>query len=395
MFGKSITLFKLFGFSVRIDLSWLVILGLVVWSLAGLWFPQQHPGLHWSVHLGMGLAAAFGLFASIVIHELCHSLIARRHGLPIKGITLFIFGGVAEMNDEPPSAKAEFRMAIAGPAASAVVAGVAFGAAQLGQQVGWPETVTGVLTWLAFINAALLAFNLIPGFPLDGGRVLRAVLWGRKGDLQSATATAARVGRAFGAVLFGLGIFSLLMNNLIGGLWWILIGLFIRHAASQGYQQVLIRQMLQGVPVRRFMTDRPVTVAPSVPLDAFVENYVYAHHHKLFPVVEDGRLVGVVTTRGLQQIPSGAWSNRTVADVAADCDEQNTIDADADAMKALQRMQQGRAGRLVVVEDGELAGVLALKDLLDFISLKFELEAGRSADAPPVAPLTPNRGKCG
>ncbi len=384
MFGKRVTLFKLFDFAVRIDLSWLVILVLVVASLSAGVFPSEYPDLAWPTYLAMGLSAAVGLFGSIVVHELCHSLVARRYGLPMKGITLFIFGGVAEMEDEPASPKAEVLMALAGPAASVAVAGAAAGAWALGRQFGWPAEVTGVIAWIGLINAILVGFNLIPGFPLDGGRVLRAILWHVKGDLRAATRIAAKVGRVFGLVLIGLGILNLLAMNPIGGLWWILIGMFIRGAAARGYQQVLVRQALQGETVRRFMHDQPITVPASTPLEELVENYVYKYHYKLFAVMEDGRLAGCVTTRDVREVPRDQWRDRTVGDVARGCSAANTIAPDADATEALARMSKHEASRLLVVEDGRLEGILTLKDLLKFLSLKIELE-GESGPIKPKA----------
>ncbi|MFW6154772.1 MAG: site-2 protease family protein [Planctomycetota bacterium] len=378
MFGRAITLFTVFGFTVRLDPSWLIIMALIVWSLAGAVFPEMYEGLHWGVYLTMGLAAAVGLFASIVVHELCHSLVARRYGLPMKGITLFLLGGVAEMHDEPPSAKAEFMMAIAGPVASVVVAVVFIGLGALGSLAGWSDPVVGVLKWIGLINGILAVFNMIPGFPLDGGRVLRAALWHFKGNLQRATRTASHVGAGFGAVLIGLGILNLLLLNPIGGLWWILIGMFVRGAAKSGYQQVLIRQALQGEPVRRFMNSDPVTVPPSISVEDLVENYVYRYHFKMFPIVEEDRLAGCVNTRLVKEVPREQWSQRTVGDLAAGCSEANTIAPDADAIDAFQQMNRHQASRLMVVQDGSLQGILALKDLLKFLSMKLELENNES-----------------
>jgi Zn-dependent protease/CBS domain-containing protein len=384
MFGKTFTLFRMFGFAVRIDLSWVIILVLVVWSLAGGVFPQLFEGLHRGTYLAMGLAAAFGLFGSIIVHELCHSLVARRYGMPMKGITLFLFGGVAEMRDEPPSPKAEFMMAVAGPAASVVVAAVALGIAAAGRAAGWPATVTGVIRWIGYINGILVAFNLIPGFPLDGGRMLRAALWRWKGNLRQATRTASRVGSGFGALLIGLGFANLLLLNPIGGLWWILIGIFIRGAARTSYQQVLFRQALQGEPVRRFMNPEPVTVPPSLSVDDLVNDFVYEHHFKMFPVVQNGELSGCVHIRDIKKIPRGEWADHTVGEVALDCSDENTIAAHEDAIQAFTRMSRHQASRLMVVEDNRLEGILSLKDLLNFLSLKLELEG--EEDGLPAVP---------
>jgi len=384
MFGKTVTLFKLLGFSVRIDPSWLVILVLVVWSLAGGVFPAAYEGLHWSVYLTMGLAAALGLFASIVFHELCHSLVARRYGMSMKGITLFIFGGMAEMGDEPPSPKAEGLMAIAGPISSVILAGVFLGLSMGGQALGWPVTVVAVLRWVGIINLILAGFNMIPGFPLDGGRVLRAVLWRLKGDLRKATETASKVGLAFGTGLIVLGFLNLLTLNPLGGLWWILIGMFVRGAARQGYRQVLIREALHGEPVHRFMSTNPVTVSSGASLEELVQDYVYQYHFKMFPVKENGGLSGCVTTREIKEVPRWQWPVRSVAEIARPCSEDNSISADQDAMQALSLMSRKQISRLMVVDGERLAGVLSVKDLFEFLSLKLELECDE-----PVGPEPP------
>jgi len=374
MFGRTITLFRMLGFAVRIDTSWLVIFALVIWSLAGYVFPSQYEGLGWPAYLAMGLTAAIGLFASIVVHELCHSLVARRYGLPMKGITLFFFGGVAEMGDEPPSPKAELLMALAGPGASVVIAGAFLGLYAVGQVVGWPGPVTAVLKWIGFINAILVAFNMVPGFPLDGGRVLRAILWQFRHDLRRATRTASRVGAGVGTVLIVLGVVSLLFGNFVGGLWWILIGIFLKGSAQQGYQQVLVRQALQGEHVRRFMTDDPVAVNADTTLRELVDDYVYRHHFKMFPVLANGRLTGCVTTRGIQEVAREQWDQRTAGDIEEPCTEENTVGPDEDAMRALTLMSRNQLSRLLVAEDGQLKGVITLKDLLRFLALKLELE---------------------
>ena len=208
MFGKRIRLFKLLGFEVRLDLSWIIIAVLVTWSLAKGLFPFLYPDLAPEVYWGMGAAGALGLFASIVFHEFCHSLVARKFGMAMKGITLFIFGGVAEMGEEPPTARAEFLMAVAGPLSSFFLSGVFYFIFQAGLNGDWPEPLNGVLRYLSGINALLAAFNLLPAFPLDGGRILRSILWGTKQDLQWATRISAGIGSGFGIVLIISGYLS-------------------------------------------------------------------------------------------------------------------------------------------------------------------------------------------
>jgi len=237
MFGRRITLFTLFGFPIRLDSSWIFMAALIVWSLASGVFPNQVPGLSPSHYWWMGVVGALGLFASIVAHELCHSLVARYYSLPMRGITLFIFGGVAEMSGEPQSAKVEFLMAIAGPAAS-IVFGFLFHLLMLAGRDSWPRQVTGILQYLSWINLALAAFNMIPAFPLDGGRVLRSLLWRIQGNLESATRIASRFGVGFGVLMMLLGAYELVGGFVIAGVWYVLIGMFVQAASRAAYDQV-------------------------------------------------------------------------------------------------------------------------------------------------------------
>lgn len=374
MFGKRIRLFKLLGFEVRLDLSWIIIAVLVTWSLAKGLFPFLYANLAPEVYWEMGLAGALGLFASIVFHEFCHSLVARKFGMAMKGITLFIFGGVAEMGDEPPDARAEFFMAAAGPVSSLVLSGVFYFSFQVGLSGDWPEPVNGVLRYLSWINALLAGFNLLPAFPLDGGRILRAILWGMKQDLPWATRVSAGIGSGFGIVLIFLGVLQFIQGNVIGGVWWFLIGLFLRSAAQMSYQQVMIRKSLEGEHVRRFMNPHPVSVPPNLTVAELVEDYVYKYHYKMFPVLDDGRLVGCVTTRDIKDVPKEEWSRETVAEMAEKCPPEATIGPETDAVVALAIMNQTGLSRLLVAENDRLIGILTLKDLLTFLSLKVELE---------------------
>lgn len=374
MFGKGLKLFRLFGFEVRMDWSWLIIAALLAWSLALSLFPAYVPGLSPATYWAMGIAGVFGLFASIVLHEFGHSFVARRYGIPMRGITLFIFGGVAEMERQPPNARSEFFMAIGGPLVTVGLIGVFFGLTQLTEAAGWPASVTGVLGYLALINLVLLVFNLVPAFPLDGGRVLRSILWGWKQNLRWATRIASYLGTGFALLLIGWGIFTFLMGNFIGGMWYFLIGLFIRSASQASYQQVLVREIIEGEPVTRFMTANPVTVTPNTSVRQIVDDYIYKHPYKTYPVVSDGQLLGCVTVDGVKQIPREEWNTRTAETVASPCSSENTIERDADAAKALSQMTHTRASRLMVVDHGRVVGIIALKDLAMFLSRKLELE---------------------
>ncbi len=244
MFGRGIKLFNLMGFEVRLHSSWAILAVLVVWSLAGEFFPYRFPGYPRADYWWMAFGGLAGLLFSIVIHEFAHSVVARHYGIPMRGITLFIFGGVAEMGDEPPNAKSEFLMAIAGPLTSFAIAALSFGVAALLAGAG-TRGVSAVFSYLAFINAALGLFNLIPAFPMDGGRVLRSAIWAKKRDIVSSTRIASWFGKAFGYFLILLGAWSVFRGNAVSGIWWFLIGMFVRNASDASYRQVLYRREIE------------------------------------------------------------------------------------------------------------------------------------------------------
>ncbi|MDH3756203.1 MAG: site-2 protease family protein [Gammaproteobacteria bacterium] len=373
---RSFHLFTLFGFEVKLDLSWLLLALLISWSMGAGWFPSRYPELSVHLYAWMGVAVAVGVFFSIVFHEFSHSIVARHYGMPIRGITLFIFGGVAEMESEPPDPKAEFLMAIAGPISSFLLAALLWGSAAIAQGAAWPQPVIGVLSTLAVINFTVAVFNLVPAFPLDGGRVLRAALWHWRRDLHEATFISSRIGRGFGTALMILGVVAIVGGNLIGGMWWFLIGLFVRGAASSSYQQLVLKDMVEGQPVRRFMRSGPVTVAPSLSVEEWVEEYVYRHHYKMYPVLDGSRLLGCVTVDSLQGIRRDDWSSTRVADLMESRSASNTVDAGTDTMALLTDiLKPGGRSRFMVVEDDRLVGVIALKDLLEIIALKLQIES--------------------
>jgi len=374
VFGKKFTLFRLFGFEVGIDPTWIILAILVAWSLSTGYFPFYYRNLSTEAYWIMGIIGAVGLFLSIIFHEFSHSLVARRSGMPMKGITLFIFGGVAEMNEEPPGAKEEFWMALAGPVSSFLAAGVFYGLEGLGNAVGWPIYITAVVGYLALINFILAVFNLIPAYPLDGGRILRSILWGWKRNIRWATRISSQIGAGFGIGLIILGVFRVIAGYFIGGMWMFLIGMFIRGAARASYQQLLTRRALEGESVSRFMNENPITVPPTITLDKLVEDYIYRYHHKLYPVVEGDKLAGCITTRQVKAISREEWPNTTADQIAKDCSADNTVSPDTDAVDALAAMQKNSSSRMMVVSGGRLQGIISLKDLLDFLSMKIEFE---------------------
>ncbi len=374
MITKRATLFSLFGFKVSLDLSWFFLLILVSWSLARGFFPQHYGGLSILTYWLMGVSSVLLLFASIVIHEVSHSLVARRYGVSIKGITLFIFGGVAQIEDEPPSPQAEFSMAIVGPLTSILIALIFFALSKILETTNAPVPFSAVLRYLALMNGALAIFNIIPAFPLDGGRVLRSAIWNRKQDLKNATRISSRIGSLFGFVLIFMGLLFVLRRSFIGGMWWFLIGIFLSNAARSSYQQVLMHSTLEGQKVSRFMQKDIVGVPPEISIQNLVDDYIYKYHFKMFPVVAKGKLIGCVTTKLLKSIPRSEWGKGTVGDITEACTPENTVNPETDAVKVLGMMRQSGSSRLLVVENGKLVGIITLKDLLDFMALKMELE---------------------
>ncbi len=374
MFGRKIHLFTLFGFEVGIDFTWFLLAILLAWSLAEGLFPAYYRGHSTATYWWMGVAGALGLFLSIVFHEFWHSVIARHFGLPMKGITLFIFGGVAEMEDEPPDAKTELLMAIAGPISSAVLGGLFLAAYWGGHSAHWPEPVWGVLQYLGWLNLVLAVFNMIPAFPLDGGRVLRSILWAARGDLRWSTRIAAGFGSGMGILLILLGLFAFITGNVITGIWYFLIGMFIRGAAQMSYRQVLIRNALGGETISRFMEPNPIVVPPSISIHELVNDYIYRYHYKMFPVATDGTLLGCISARQVKDIPREQWDQRRVEDALTTCSIENTIPPDTDAMKALAIMNRTGNSRLLVVAGDQLVGIITLKDMLKFLNLKMDLE---------------------
>jgi Zn-dependent protease/predicted transcriptional regulator len=375
IFGSRITLFHLFGISIRLDPSWVLLAVLITWTLAVGFFPASHPGLATTTYWLMGAIAAIGLFVSIILHEMAHAVVARRDGLEIDGITLFIFGGVAEMKAEPASPMKEFRMAIAGPIASVGVAVVCYLVALAGGLLGAGAAFTGVFAYLAVINTILVVFNMVPAFPLDGGRVLRAGLWAWKGSLRRATRISATIGGGFGIALIVLGLLNVLTGNFIGGIWWALIGLFVRFAAQMSYQQVLVKKGLEGVPVKQLMNPQPISVSPDLAIADLVEDYVYRYHFKLFPVVHDDNLVGCVRLADIKEIPRDRWGTTRVAEIMQACTPETTVSPDTSAVDLLQRIQPPKEGRVLVTQGGRLEGIISRHDLFAYLAVKSDLEA--------------------
>jgi len=382
MFSRRITLFHLFGFPIRIDFSWIFLSIFLTWSLAkGLFYPT-YPDLSEETCWWMGFLGTVGLFVSILFHELAHALVARYFGLSIRGITLFIFGGVAELEDHPPHARSEFFVALAGPIASLLLAILFQVLYANAVHNDWPLAAEGLLTYLAILNFVLAVFNLIPAFPLDGGRILRSALWAWRKDIRWSTRIAASTGSMFGMMMIVLAFASLFSGQLIMAAWWFLVGIYIRSSSYASYQQLLIREALRGEPISKFISEEPVVVPYYISLKSFVEDYFYRYHDRVFPVVDSqDKLLGCIHTRSLRKIPIDAWNSHTVKELVLECSPDNTISINSDALEALRKMSRTQNALLMVVEDNNLKGIVSMKSMLQFLSVKMEAE--KNPDQPP------------
>lgn len=379
LIGRDRTLFKLFGVPIKANVSWLFLVALVVVTLAKGYFPPRlGPGLPWHVYWGLALVGAMALFASLIVHELSHSLVARSTGMSVSGITLFIFGGVSQLEDEPPTAASEFFMAVVGPLSS-VVLGIAFLVIWLvGAYLQWSAAALALLGYLSFINFLLAAFNSLPAFPLDGGRVLRSILWGVTADLRLATHVAVQIGSIFGLGLIMFGIFLLLHRVVISGMWLMVVGFFLRQAALGSLQMVIMREHLEGEKVRRFMTTDLVTVGRDMSVQEFVDGYVFHHRFNYYPVVdEQGLLVGLVSARAPRAVEQGRWPHTAVGSVMSPTEPSMILDPDTDAVDALSALRLRDERRVVIVQNGRPVGIVSLRDLLGFLALKIDLEPRR------------------
>jgi Zn-dependent protease/predicted transcriptional regulator len=362
---SNLRLLSIFGIPININASWVFIYALITWTLAVGYFPRQLPGLEPIAYWANGLLAALLLFASVLIHELAHSLVAIGSGLTVRGITLHLLGGVSQLDDEPADPRAEFLMAAAGPAASLVLA-LILSLARVPVEAPWGDAI---LTYLMYVNVAVGVFNLIPCFPLDGGRLLRALIWRTTGDFARATAAASRVGRGVAVGLVVLGAWQAFTGSFLSGLWLVLIGLFLRQAASSSQSQATLASALGTLPVADVMTREVVTV----PWDATVADLVqhfWTHHVTSFPVVAGGVVRGIATVHDLDRVAADAWERTSIQNVMRPLTGAMTIASTATALEALQQASTNGLGRLAVLDGTRLVGYLSLKDLGHVLALR-------------------------
>jgi len=369
----SLKIISLLG--VPVKLHYTLVLGaiLISWTLAVGYLPSEYPGLSSTTYWLIGVISAVLLFASVLVHELAHSYIAKKNGLPVKRIVLFIFGGVSEIEEEPKEARVELGMALAGPLTSFLIALALWSLQYIARAFEASVTIYAPLEYGAYINAVLGGFNLIPAFPLDGGRVFRAGIWHWKKDLIKATRIATRIG-VFFAYLMIFGGFVLIVGGVfIGGLWLTLIGWFLKSGAESSYRHTIIGEALTGVKIRDIMTREVHTVDPDSSIKEIVEMQFSQYKHTGFPVEKDMRLLGIITIEDVRKIPRDKWQETKVGDAMTACEKLICASPDEPAVDALIKMSKHNIGRLPVQDNGKLVGIITRSDILHAIRIRTEL----------------------
>jgi Zn-dependent protease/predicted transcriptional regulator len=368
--SKGIRIFSVSGIPIYINYSWLVIFALVAWSLARFYYPSKYGEASPSAYWIMGVISSLLLFLSVLLHELAHSLMARRQGIKVTDITLFIFGGVSRMPDEPDSPGKDMLISAAGPLSSIAIALICGVLSALAPPASLLKPIFVYLTW---INGALAVFNLLPGMPLDGGRILRDLVWAKTGNFSKGSYTASVMGKAVGMGLIFLGIFDFFQGNLIGGLWFVIIGIFLRSAAEQGYRQASLKSQLRGTSIAQIMTAKPISVEPSLPISSLIDKYFYQYHHVAYPVMDSDRLLGLIDLKRIKELSPAERTHLTVGDVMTGLSPDLTLAPEEEVTDVLQRLLDSAHGRLLVVKDGKLLGIISRRDIMDLLRIKMEL----------------------
>jgi Zn-dependent protease/CBS domain-containing protein len=361
MFGTSWRVARIAGVEVRVDSSWAVIALLVTYSLY-LRFSFIYPSLSTGGAVGIAILAAVLFFGSVLVHELAHALVSQARGIPVQDITLFLFGGATRARVESRGPNDEFLIAVVGPLTSAALAGLFWVIEVVGRGV-LSRPLTGMFGYLAWVNLLLAAFNLVPGFPLDGGRLLRSAVWRATGNYARATRIASLGGQAVGWLLVAGGVAFLLAGNLASAIWFAFIGWFLVQAARASYQELQVRQLLRGVQAHDVMAANLLRIPPDLSLQDAVDGYFMRYDHSAFPVEEHGRTIGLLTLRKVRRVPSDEWPIRRVRDHMVPLGDQVVVAPDAPMDQVMAKLEDGEAGRVLVADDGEVVGIITASDL--------------------------------
>jgi Zn-dependent protease len=370
MHRQTVPLGKIMGIPIGLDYSWFLVFALLTWMLAGSYYPSEFknwpPLLYWVT----GAVTAIMLFVSVLLHELGHSVVALRYKIPVRRITLFIFGGVAQIGSEPPSAIAEFWIAIAGPIVSLALA-VLFSVLQ--PMAAGIEPLWGLAKYLAYINFALVLFNLIPGYPLDGGRVFRAIVWAVTKNMRRATLIAANAGRFFGFLFIFLGVWQVFAGNLGGGLWIAFIGWFLDNAAAAQAHQVMFQGLLAGHMVSQAMSTRCAAVPADLTLQQLVDEHILGSGRRCFLVNRGADTLGLMTLHRIKEVPRGEWATTSAGQAMLPLDRLMRISPDKELWAALQQMDRDGVNQLPVMTDSHVVGMLSREDVITFLRTLQEL----------------------
>lgn len=372
MFQSSIKLFKFFGIEVRLDYSWFIIFALFAYYFGFFYFPSVLPSLNTGILAIITIVTVILFFVSVLIHEMSHSLVARKKGMPVERITLFLFGGMAQIEKEPENPLSEFTMAIAGPAASFIIA-IFFGIMWFFARDFAP--VREPVRYLAIINVVLGVFNILPGYPLDGGRILRSVLWKSTGDFKRATFIASTAGRVLGFMIIAVGVLFIFMGNFLGGIWFVFIGWFLQSSAQMGYRQVVFESSIKGIKVKEVMNQDIVDITGDTTLQELVDEYFMRYRFGRFPVVEDRKskkLMGIISIHDVKEVPREEWSGTRAGDVVEKISEKEKADISMEISEAIKKMVKNDLGHLVVMSGDKLRGIITKSDVMRFIKIKSE-----------------------
>jgi Zn-dependent protease/CBS domain-containing protein len=372
MLRSSIPIGKAFGITLRLHYSWFVIFALVTWALTASYFPSYYPSWSVGTRIAAGLITSLLFFGSVLAHELMHSIISQRQGVPVKDITLFILGGVSQITEEPKEPKHEFNMAIVGPLTSLVIGGILwgifFGIRNINNSAA--EFVTPIVYWLGYINLALGVFNLIPGFPLDGGRVLRSLLWWRSRNLRSATRIASTIGRVVGLLFIFGGIYLIFTSYWLNGLWIAVIGWFLESAANNSYRQLLLHDMLSGHVASEVMSRDCVLIPPDTTVERLVNENILNSGRRCFPVVTDAKVMGLMTLHNIRAVPREQWGAATVKEAMTPFDKLRWVRPEDELSSVFRILTENDINQVPVVKDGQIVGMVTRENLLNFVNIR-------------------------
>jgi len=372
MLRGGIPIGRAFGIQLRLHYSWFIIFGLVTWALTESYFPSVFPDWNLGSRIAAGIVTSLLFFGSVLVHELSHSVVSQRQGIPVQSITLFVFGGVSQITEEPKQPKDEFRMAIAGPLSSLVIGGILWGIffGVRNSDVFALQFIAAITYWLGYINLALGVFNLIPGFPLDGGRVFRSLWWWRSHNLKSATRVASTIGRGIGFLFIFGGIYLVFTSYWFDGIWLALIGWFLESAAIGSYRQLLMQEMLKGHTASEIMSRDCVLISPETNIERLVNENILTAGRRCFPVVSGSQIMGLMTIQNVRAVPRERWAAETVKEAMTPFDKLKWVRPDEELSSVFRTIMENDINQVPVVENGKIAGMVTRENLLNFINIR-------------------------